>query len=265
MENMSKNESKETATPAISCAKTASNEYVLNFAFLSFVGFLLVQAIFAIIANSQAMLADCEAMSVDAVTYLFNLWAERAKKMPLDNEREMTRHERTYHRELRRLYLELVPPAISCTTLIGITIITLREAFATLRGTDGGEEEDVSVVIMMIFSSANLLLDIVNVTCFARAGSLFGLDVVQYENKAIYDAIANERTPLTASDVTPPETAEQPQPNSGGLFSRIPVHKFHHHLDLVNLNMCSAWTVCGVLLLSLNLPFDFHLTLVVAF
>lgn len=33
------------------------------------------QAIFAIIANSESMLADSEAMSVDALTYLFNLCA----------------------------------------------------------------------------------------------------------------------------------------------------------------------------------------------
>ena len=54
-----------------------SNEYVLNVAFFSFVSFLILQAVFAIIAHSQSMLADCEAMGVDALTYLFNLLAER--------------------------------------------------------------------------------------------------------------------------------------------------------------------------------------------
>jgi hypothetical protein len=40
-----------------------------------------VQTVFALIANSsEAMLADSEAMSVDAFTYLFNLWAERIEK-----------------------------------------------------------------------------------------------------------------------------------------------------------------------------------------
>lgn len=188
------------------------------------------------------MLADCEAMAVDALTYLFNLWAERAKKMPLDNEREMTRHERTYHRELRRLYLELIPPSISCSTLVMITFFTLRQSISTLMGYAEGEEEDVSVVIMMIFSSANLLLDIVNVTCFARASSLFGLDVVRRENKAIYEAIAHEQTPLIVGDAETSEEVAEPS-NGENIWSRVPVHKFHHHLDLVNLNMCSAWTV----------------------
>lgn len=248
MENASQKNGQNESTPATFTSSSTSplnitsNEYVLNFAFLSFVGFLLVQAVFAIIANSQAMLADCEAMAVDALTYLFNLWAERAKKMPLDNEREMTRHERTYHRELRRLYLELIPPSISCSTLVMITFFTLRQSISTLMGYAEGEEEDVSVVIMMIFSSANLLLDIVNVTCFARASSLFGLDVVRRENKAIYEAIAHEQTPLIVGDAETSEEVAEPS-NGESIWSRVPVHKFHHHLDLVNLNMCSAWTV----------------------
>jgi Co/Zn/Cd efflux system component len=58
-----------------------TNEYVLNVAFTPFVGFEC-QAVFALIANSEAMLADSEVMSVDAFTYLFNLWAERIKKEP---------------------------------------------------------------------------------------------------------------------------------------------------------------------------------------
>lgn len=248
MENASQKNGQNESIPATFTSSSTSplnitsNEYVLNFAFLSFVGFLLVQAVFAIIANSQAMLADCEAMAVDALTYLFNLWAERAKKMPLDNEREMTRHERTYHRELRRLYLELIPPSISCSTLVMITFFTLRQSISTLMGYTEGEEEDVSVVIMMIFSSANLLLDIVNVTCFARASSLFGLDVVRRENKAIYEAIAHEQTPLIVGDAETSEEVAEPS-NGESIWSRVPVHKFHHHLDLVNLNMCSAWTV----------------------
>mmetsp|Transcript_18139 Transcript_18139/g.20670 ORF Transcript_18139/g.20670 Transcript_18139/m.20670 type:complete len:120 (+) Transcript_18139:136-495(+) len=56
-----------------------TNEYVLNIAFFSFLFFVLFQAFFAVLARSQAMLADCMAMSVDAFTYLFNLVAERLK------------------------------------------------------------------------------------------------------------------------------------------------------------------------------------------
>lgn len=252
-----------------------TNEDVLNFAFLSFVSFLMIQAVFALMAHSQAMLADCEAMAVDALTYLFNLWAERAKTMPLRGEQTtlMNRHERAYHRELRHLYLELIPPAISCSTLIGITMYTLRDAFATLLGQKADDDDDVSVVIMMIFSSSNLLLDIVNVTCFARSSSLFGLqDVVRRHsiaNAATCPAaaatcttnptMANETTPLiklmvqsggvtddnntTATTFLP---SSEPCPCSGSTATAEvqPTQKFRHpHADLVNLNMCSAWTV----------------------
>lgn len=231
----------------------ASNEYVLNFAFLSFVGFLSIQAVFAMIANSQAMLADCQAMAVDALTYLFNLWAERAKSIPLVGKkgREMTRNERNYHQELQRLYLELIPPAISCCTLIGITIDTLRDAFATLMGEVAEEEEDVSVVIMMIFSLSNLFLDIVNVTCFARSSSSSGLDWARPDKSvscASCTTMANEKTPLVVLVVNSGEAEETPvalaeRTFMAGILSKIPLHKFHDHSDLVNLNMCSAWTV----------------------
>jgi hypothetical protein len=259
--------SKTAAAAAVASRKT--NESVLNFAFVSFVSFLSVQAVFALIAHSQSMLADCEAMSVDALTYLFNLWAERAKTTPLDGEQDMNRHERRYHRELRRLYLELIPPAISCSTLIGITMFTLRDAFATLLvksqhdGKDPEDGEDVSVVIMMIFSSSNLLLDIVNVTCFARSSSLFGLqDVVRRHSiaacaasnstgSACNDAavLANETTPLklmvtvnsgAAAEYAAITTSSSPDRPCGGVATHLPLH---HGADLVNLNMCSAWTV----------------------
>lgn len=167
-----------------------SNEYVLNVAFFTFVGFLSVQVVFAMIAHSQSMLADSEAMAVDAVTYLFNLLAERMKNQPLSAAEQLLSPEIcSYQRQLRRLYLELIPPALSVGTLICVTIYTLREAITTLwdiqDGTNTTDDEDVSVVVMLIFSSANLVLDFVNVTCFVRSHALFGLDMVKQENATI--------------------------------------------------------------------------------
>lgn len=217
-----------------------SNEYVLNVAFYSFVFFVVFQAVFALIANSQSMLADSEAMSVDALTYLFNLCAERIKSRPFDKEElELPEKERTYRRELSRLYLELVPPSISVLTLIVVTIITTQEALNTLMGEeDGDAEDDVSVPIMLLFSGANLLLDIVNVTCFARANSTFGLDVVQKENLTISEGIREARLGKEHGDVATENTRlvsdrEEPSLEDG---RRQPLE----------LNMCSAWThVCA--------------------
>ena len=82
-----------------------TNEYVLNVAFFSFLGFTLVQTGFAISAKSSAMLVDSEAMFVDALTYLFNLLAERLKHRPYsEKEKRMPADLRHYRRRLSRLY-----------------------------------------------------------------------------------------------------------------------------------------------------------------
>jgi hypothetical protein len=39
-----------------------TNEYVLNVAFFSFLGFMILQSVFALMVNSESMLADSEAM-----------------------------------------------------------------------------------------------------------------------------------------------------------------------------------------------------------
>lgn len=259
-----------------------SNEYVLNFAFFSFVGFMAVQIVFAIIANSQSMLADSEAMSVDALTYLFNLLAERIKKRPLsEDEQNMAPEVCRYYRELRRLYLELIPPAVSVFTLICVTVITLREAISTLRGMDDdSDEDDVSVRLMLIFSSANLLLDFVNVSCFARANSSFGWDMLRRERKTISDSlrdinglmdqIQNEQSPLMGEKVEckrqrprymlsdddeeqEDDTESSTIPSPFGMGSTIrPCEETKPNSVLNNLNMCSAWThICADTLRSL--------------
>jgi Cation efflux family len=246
-----------------------SNEYVLNVAFFSFLGFVLVQAVFAIIARSEAMLADSEAMMVDALTYLFNLMAERIKNRPLtDDEMRMSPSCRHYQRELRRLYLELIPPSISVLTLLAVTFFTIREASDTLRNASEDEEEQgegdsVSLPLMLTFSAANLLLDIVNVTCFARANLNFGLETVRREQFTINDSLfgsnagsgdAECRTPATgqnldavpAAEATPllatastsnGRVSHRRRISSSDLYQPTKTH------EIVNLNMCSAWTV----------------------
>jgi hypothetical protein len=253
-----------------------SNEYVLNVAFFSFLGFVLVQAVFAIIARSEAMLADSEAMMVDALTYLFNLMAERTKNRPLtDDETRMSPSRRHYQRELRRLYLELIPPSISVLTLLAVTFLTIREASDTLRNAsedeeEQGEDDSVSLPIMLTFSAANLLLDIVNVTCFARANLNFGLETVRREQYTINDSLfgsnasngdGESRTvegsgqnlsAVPAAEVTPllptgsisnGRASHRRRVSSSDLYQPTKTHA------IVNLNMCSAWTVRVVVIM----------------
>lgn len=219
-----------------------TNEYVLNVAFWTFLGFLLLEAVFALIANSQAMLEDAEAMSVDALTYLFNLCAERIKHRPY-NEKEMKLPAavREYKRELMRLYLELIPPLISVTTLVIVTAYAIKDALMTLRLPDSVPEEDVDVNIMMWFSGANLLLDVVNVTCFARAHQAFGLTTVRRE-------VAPTRYSVRGGDrIIHPETQHLIVDDAGGEGEESDGEGLGMGEQmLVNLNMCSAWThICA--------------------
>jgi hypothetical protein len=262
--------------------KTVTTEYVLNFAFYSFVGFILIQAGFAALANSQSMLADCEAMAVDAMTYLFNLCAERIKNKPLtEKELQLSAEQRETRREVRRLWLELVPPTISVTCLIAIVILTTRDAFMELWGVeymndgdgDGNSDDDVSVPIMLVFSAANLLLDFINVACFAKSGSSFGLQMMKDEQDEIRasfrglstgetaalvsSSLSAGSTPTTVIEKTTTstptvdaETGEMTVYGSTGAMpsssstSALPLSVRHvHNKTSVNLNMCSAWTV----------------------
>lgn len=247
-----------------------TNQYVLGFAFWSFLGFLLVQAVFALIANSQAMMADCEAMVVDALTYLFNMLAEFIKNRPF------TKHEmenmsptlRDYKREIRRLYLELLPPLVSVATLLAVTVYTIKDAYNSLFG-DGGddEEDDVNAFIMLSFSAANLLLDIVNMSCFSNAGLHFlSFDLMRREtasiSKTVEEEIFENADEGSSSDNTE-ESTDTPTESTKLLLDgsskavdeqiakgsrRISSSKFTPAAphDVVNLNMCSAWThVCA--------------------
>jgi Co/Zn/Cd efflux system component len=272
----------------------ASKEYVLNIAFFSFVAFCILETVFAVLASSESMMADAQAMSIDALTYLFNLAAEHVKNQPLSKASLLlSLKEQARRLELRKLYLELVPPAISVVVLIMITAKTFLEAFNTLRenpaaqaGDGEEEEEDVSVQLMLGFSAANLLLDIINVMCFHRANSMYGLDVVVGRGKGAAKGIvvgpslqdfdfrtimAEEGSRLLSSDDKqdqPSETATgSTTPSSTMRYSEYgSFHKASSSLDdddddcasisstdsstssgeMVNLNMCSAWThVCA--------------------
>mmetsp|Transcript_2036 Transcript_2036/g.3212 ORF Transcript_2036/g.3212 Transcript_2036/m.3212 type:complete len:364 (+) Transcript_2036:250-1341(+) len=223
-----------------------SNEYVLNIAFFSFLGFMSVQAVFALMANSESMLADSEAMSVDALTYLFNMCAERIKKQPYSEyERTLAKPIRERRRTMKRLYLELVPPLISVSTLLAVTFVTIQDSYDAMFGVKLSDEpeEKVDVTIMLIFSALNLLLDIVNVFCFARADQAFGLqsipgfeskpgDLVKMSSRGGVEVeLHGENKHASEETRLVPTTAESP-----------PEDTFYG----VNLNMCSAWThICA--------------------
>lgn len=155
------------------------------------------------------MLTDCAAMTVDVISYFVNYLAEKLKD---------GRHERTV------LYLELFPPSFSVVTLVIVTGFALRQAVDTLSNPEASLNNP-NIQLMLLFSTLNLLLDFLNVGCFARAdfepmvGSSNGDRSISMGN-----GDATEHTKLLMDDNN------------------------HHEEDSViqNLNMCSAWThVCA--------------------
>lgn len=166
-------------------------------------------------------------MSVDALTYLFNLVAERVKHRPISEKEELLPSDvLQYRRERLRLYLELVPPLVSVVTLIYVTVGATQEATESLMDRSQ-DDDDVSVGLMFWFSLANLFLDFLNVACFAKARQAYGLTAVK-------------REPVAFSSPKASRMAEQ---------QRLLGYKTSHDRDeehglfAINLNMCSAWTV----------------------
>lgn len=147
-----------------------------------------------LIAKSAAMLGDSAAMLIDSLTYLFNSWAERSKNISLeeidsssltDREKELRRMGRTRH----RLWLEILPPLFSVTFLIFLTIYIMLDGIKTLSfdasddddGSSKNTEDEPNIGVMFFFSTLNLGLDILNVTCFARARHAFGFAVIDQD------------------------------------------------------------------------------------
>jgi hypothetical protein len=236
-------------------SSSITNEYVLNVAFYTFVGFLLSEAVFAVIAGSESMLEDAEAMSVDALTYLFNLWAEKIKNRPYtEAELQLPIPVRDYRREMTRLYVELIPPFLSVSTLVVVTIFATRDALEeflhsgeVVQDENGVATPDVNVNIMLWFSGANLLLDLVNVTCFARANQAFGLSIPSpRRQQSTTNGSGREMQSLL-------EQGSLLNNNINDTEEICMYHNEHSRLSrrqgpvdsdsFVNLNMCSAWTV----------------------
>ena len=170
-----------------------SNEKLLGTAFCTFMTFALTQLLFAFIAGSEAMMGDSAAMIVDSITYLFNWIAERKKSQfdandmdvnkeaaaASDDEADPVRAARLRKRNRRKmvLQLEIIPPVISVSTLVLVTIVVTKKAVNVLqldmhRSRD--EQKRPNVGLMLVFSIFNLGLDGVNVFCFSKANHAMG-------------------------------------------------------------------------------------------
>jgi len=253
-----------------------SNIYLLNVAFYSFALFALGQMFVAVwIARSEAMIGDSSAMVIDSLTYLFNSYAERIKNRSLSkhDDEHLTEREKELKRLGRtrqRLLLEIAPPLCSVLTLIGLTIYIIKDALDSLAGSESesGEDDgsssdsDPNVGVMFFFSGLNLALDILNVTCFARAKHAFGFAVIDEDRHRymlaydgslhnVYADSLRVRSEINLSVVHDDEESETINAAQGQNYSSITKENSENHLQItrerntvkeVNLNMCSAYT-----------------------
>lgn len=200
-----------------------SNEYVLNFAFFSFLLFMITESFFAIFARSESMLADAMAMSVDAFTYLFNLVAERLKHRSSTQFENLSIEEARRRKKILRLYLEFFPPMISVTALIVVSCQTLIESVETITNYElkrsevaMDESDEPDVKIMLFFSVLNLGLDIMNVLCFTKVQNFTLLGTAKDDKSQldIYGHKTNDEEALLIS--------QQPDQSSNELIHDMP-------------------------------------------
>ena len=240
-----------------------SLNYVKCIAFASFIGFATVQTVVALIAKSQAMIGDSAAMAVDALAYGFNLLAEREKNIntsevelsaaSMGGEMIVTPFEMAERRsqiKQRQLRLELVPPLISISVLLIVVGYILNDAIRTLILDSNRSETEQSrpnIILMMTFSTLNLLVDLMNVMCFARANHLTGYNKVEKPQAGYNETADNEyliERPVTHFEIQE-STGDERNTDSLHINTSAEgvVSDENCEDNRVNLNMCSAYTV----------------------
>lgn len=98
-----------------------------------------------VVTHSQALLADCNCMLVDTLTYFINIWAELA---PVGMRRK----------------LQLTAPILSLSVLTGLTIYIVLGAITTIK--EGGDEDEVGPWIVWIFGFVGLIFDTISIIAF---------------------------------------------------------------------------------------------------
>jgi hypothetical protein len=237
--------------------------------------------------SAEAMMGDSAAMVVDAFTYLFNLLAERKKATYrrqqhtealacTATDREAAQNLRLLRYRRYNLQLELIPPLISVSTLLTVTGIILHQAI-TLLILDSKRDESLqsfpNLHLMIFFSFLNLLLDGLNVFCFAKAKHALGFNIK--DDKQGHEKRKQQRRRLgsrsAASSLV--QHDELSQDSINGTTSRdeegtgtgqmepleieeITIVDSLDEDEHANLNMCSAYTVRWISALFVMLDCD---------
>ena len=141
--------------------KLSGNSLTLITAAFLFSLITAVQYIFAKIANSLALEADCLSMGIDALTYLASLAVEC---MPEETQESDTK------RCFSKKSVELGMAGVSYIILIGFTVSFMAEAVDTLTETGDDHEEEVNGYIVLGFAIGGLIFDGASLYVFQQYG-----------------------------------------------------------------------------------------------
>ena len=106
--------------------------------------FTVAQLIGSRAANSLALMSDTSTMAIDSLTYAINVAAEYYK------ERMGAR---------QSAIIEIVASIVSVVFLVAVTANFLSDAINRLNADAEEVEEEVNPIIMLVFTSINLVID----------------------------------------------------------------------------------------------------------
>ncbi|GBG34836.1 Hypothetical Protein FCC1311_110582 [Hondaea fermentalgiana] len=151
----------EDGGDAVRRSHHARNVALLAVVFVLFGGFALAEIFAAFASSSLSLLGDAASMVVDSLTYALNMLAERRKGLGIS--------ERT------RIKLELFIPLASVTALFATSVYVLEQAITTIL--DPPASSQTGDTTMLVFSTVNLVIDVISVFNFARVNRLLGYAV----------------------------------------------------------------------------------------
>lgn len=142
---------------------------------LSFFTFVVAIWFGAILSNSLSLLADAAAMSVDVVTYVANMVAEKLKS----NAKDPVTGISSPLSSRTRFGIEVIVPVCSVSALLATGAWISYSAYEVLAMTPEEEalaeaeeaSEQVNIATLYAFSSINFFVDLLSVWMFYRKGS----------------------------------------------------------------------------------------------
>eukprot|EP00607_Mallomonas_marina_P010207 CAMPEP_0182422336 /NCGR_PEP_ID=MMETSP1167-20130531/7988_1 /TAXON_ID=2988 /ORGANISM="Mallomonas Sp, Strain CCMP3275" /LENGTH=277 /DNA_ID=CAMNT_0024600303 /DNA_START=282 /DNA_END=1115 /DNA_ORIENTATION=+ len=200
----------ESPTEPTKCMELSNSRVLVVFA-ASFLVFTIAELVGAVISSSLSLLGDAAAMSVDVFAYLCNLYAENLRSKYGHVSQNMS------------MLLEVGIPSLSVSLLLAVTTyITWGAAQILMAGNQ--EEENVDVLFLYGFSSANFVVDMV---CTA---------VVLYRGKEIMYHSNDQHSLITRVNSSSSITEPSADPSELSAEDNKPKR---------NLNMISAITHVG--------------------